>query len=383
IMRILHLTDGEKIYGSGRVILELSKAFKKVYSCHSVIGVINRSSNSPIEILEEARANGLAVVNFSNPGKLNFKLLYLIKKFISDNNITLLHCHGYKSNFYGLIAAKKKIPIVTTNHNWLKSHWKLKFYCFIDALLIRYFDRIVAVSGEIKEDMVRYRIPEKKISVIDNGIDLDRFKKPVSDTDIKEEFGLKDEVIVGTIGSLGVEKGHIFLLMAARKVVDKNKNVKFLIVGEGYLRNQLEAKALSLGIRDNVIFAGYRCDIPELISAMDIFVLPSIKEGLPMVILEAMAANKPVIASNIGAVPKIIKHHESGILIEPGNINDLSNAIIEIIAESNKMLKMSQAGNIRIKEKFSSEIMAERYMNLYKDLTDNYPTSSVYIRKNS
>ncbi len=367
-MRILHLTDGGKIYGSGRVILELSKALKKVYSCHSVIGVINRSCNSPIEILEEARANGLESVNFPDSGKLNLKLLHLIKKFINDNNINLLHCHGYKSNFYGLIAAGRKIPKVTTNHNWLKSHWKLKIYCAIDAFLIRYFDCVVAVSEQIKKEMMGYLIPGKKISVIDNGIDLDRFKKSDSDIKIKKEFGLKDEVIVGAVGSLGFEKGHIFLLMAARKVIDINKNVKFLIVGEGSLRKQLEAKALSLGIQDNVIFAGYRCDIPELFSAMDIFVLPSVIEGLPMVLLEAMAANKPIIASNVGAIPKIITNGKSGILTNPGDIDELAQWIVKLTNVGDEKKEMAQTGYNKVKKMFSAEIMAANYMSLYNDL---------------
>ncbi len=369
-MRILHLIASEGLYGAARVVIELSKALKKVHNCQPIVGVITNSYNTDVAIIDEAKANDIDVVIFHSNRQLSLKTVLSIKKYIKTENIHLVHCHGYKSNFYGLISSSNKIPKVATNHNWLISHWKLKLYCLLDALWIRYFDRIVAVSDEIKREMLKYRIPEKKIEVVDNGIDLGRFNKDISTKEIKREFNINDDnKIVGTIGSLRYEKGHIYLLRAAKEIIENHKYVKFMIIGDGPLRKYLANEIINLGIKDNVIFTGYRKDIPEMLSVFDIFVLPSIKEGLPLVLLEAMAAGKPVIASKVGAVPKIIKNNKNGILIKSKSIPELKSAIDFILDNKEKVERLTTEGYVTVKKEFSSEIMCEKYLNLYKELT--------------
>ncbi len=368
-MRVLQLISSKGLFGAERVVLELSKSLQKTRSCHPVVGIIKNEYNPHIETVDEARANNIDTVVFPCRSQFDLGVIASIRTFIRDNDIDVVHCHGYKSNFYGLLASKGNIATVTTNHNWLKSHWKLKIYCFLDSLWIRYFGRIVAVSEEVKADMLKYMVPEEKIRVIDNGIDLERFNREISTENLRKEFGLNgDSKIIGTIGSLGHEKAHINLLKAARGVIEVHKSVRFLIVGDGPLREYLREEAVSLGIEDHIIFPGYRKDIPELLSLMDIFVLPSIKEGLPMVLLEAMAAKKPVIATRVGAVPKVITHNISGLLIEPGDINELKKSIIELISSDSKAVQISPLGYQKVKESFSSEVMAGEYISLYKEL---------------
>ena len=233
-------------------------------------------------------------------------------------------------------AAQRNIPIVATNHNWLTSHWKLRVYRRFDSLLIRHFTRIVAVSEDVGEKMLKYGVPKEKIRIIDNGIDLTRFDDTGSPTAIREEFGIKKGVrVIGTVGNLGAEKGHVYLLQAAKGIVSNDESVKFIFVGEGPLRVSLENEASKLGIRDNVIFTGFRTDIPNLLSGMDIFVLPSVIEGLPMVLLEAMAAEKAVVATRVGAISKVV-NDGNGILVEPRDVAGLEKAIIRLLASEEK-----------------------------------------------
>ena len=330
-MRILHLISSGGLFGAERVAVELSKSLKKTYHCEPILGVIRNVYNPHEEILEEAINNGIAYTVFSCRSQLDLKLVFSIREFIKKNRIDVIHCHGYKSNFYGLLASKGKVPSVTTNHNWLTTHWKLKTYCFLDSLWIRFFDRIVAVSNEVKKDMLRYKIPEAKIRVVDNGIALERFAKLVETNIMKKQLGFDEKIrIIGTIGSLKIEKGHIYLLEAARQILDMVRDLRFLIIGDGPLRKALEEKSEKLGIEKQVIFMGQRKDIPELLVAMDIFVLPSIKEGLPIALLEAMAARKPVIATRVGAIAKVIENKDIGILVEPKNTNELRDAIMNL-----------------------------------------------------
>jgi len=373
-MRILHLISSVGLFGAERVAVELSKSLKKTYHCEPILGVIRNVYNPHEEISEEAKRNDILYTVFSCRNQLDFKLVFSIREFIKKNRVDIIHCHGYKSNFYGLLASKGQVPSVTTNHNWLTAHWKLKTYCFLDSLWIRFFDRIVAVSNEVKKDMLSYKIPEEKIRVIDNGIALERFEKLVETKNMKNQLGFEEKIrIIGTIGSLVIEKGHIYLLEAARQILDGVKDLKFLIIGDGPLRKQLEEKSERLGIKKDVIFMGQRKDIPELLMAMDIFVLPSIKEGLPVVLLEAMAAKRPVIATRVGAIPKVIENKDIGILVEPKDIKGLRDAIINLINDPGRMNLLAREGFNRVCMNFSSDEMGKHYLKLYKEITNPIP----------
>jgi glycosyltransferase involved in cell wall biosynthesis len=373
-MRILHLISSGGLFGAERVAVELSKSLKKTYHCEPVLGVIRNVYNPHEEILEEAKSNGIVYTVFSCRSQLDMKLAFSIREFIKKNRIDIIHCHGYKSNFYGLLASKGQVPSVTTNHNWLTAHWKLKTYCFLDSLWIRFFDRIVAVSNEVKKDMLRYKIPEEKISVIDNGIALERFEKVVETNNIRDQLGFDGKIrIIGTIGSLGIEKGHIYLLEAASQVLEIIKDLRFLIIGDGPLRKPLEEKSEKLGIEKQVIFMGQRKDIPELLMAMDIFVLPSIKEGLPMALLEAMAAKRPVIATRVGAIPKVIENKDIGVLVEAKDTIGLRDAIINLLNDPVRMSLLARGGFDRVCMNFSSDEMCKHYLRLYKEITNSIP----------
>jgi glycosyltransferase involved in cell wall biosynthesis len=372
-MRILHLISSGGLFGAERVAVELSKSLKKTYHCEPILGVIRNVYNPHEEILEEAERNDILHTVFSCRSQLDFRLVFSIREFIKKNRIDIIHCHGYKSNFYGLLASKGQVPSVTTNHNWLTAHWKLKTYCLLDSLWIRFFDRIIAVSNEVKNDMLRFKIPKEKISMIDNGIALERFAKQVeTNNTMKDQLGFDEKTrIIGTIGSLGIEKGHIYLLEAARQILDRVKDLRFLIVGDGPLRKPLEEKSEKLGIKEQVIFMGQRKDIPELLMAMDIFVLPSIKEGLPMALLEAMAAKRPVIATRVGAIPKVIENKDTGVLVEPKDIKGLRDAIMNLLSDPGRMDLLARKGFDRVCMDFSSDEMGKNYLKLYTEITNH------------
>lgn len=366
-VKILHLISSRGLYGAERVALDLCKGLKR-NGYESIIGVIRNSHNPHVEVAGEARKNAIDTVIFACEGQLDPKLIFRIRKYASENQINLMHCHGYKSNFYGLLASKKGIPIVTTNHNWLTSHWRLRAYRRFDSLLIRYFTRIIAVSEGVRKEMLRYGVPKEKIKVIDNGIDLTRFGDTISPAAIREEFGIKKGVtVIGTVGNLGAEKGHVYLLQAAKGIVNNVESVKFIFVGDGPLRAYLENEASELGIGNNVIFTGFRTDIPNLLSTMDIFVLPSVIEGLPIVLLEAMAAKKAVVATNVGAISKVV-NDRNGILVEPRDVAGLQNAILSLLTSEEKRQKYASAGHDTVRTHFSSERMSSEYIDLYNEL---------------
>jgi glycosyltransferase involved in cell wall biosynthesis len=220
--------------------------------------------------------------------------------------------------------------------------------------------------------MLKYKIPGEKIRVIDNGISLERFEKRAETRKMKTQLGFEEKTrVIGTVGSLVIEKGHIYLLEAARQILDVVKDLKFLIIGDGPLQKALEEKSEELGIKKHVIFMGHRKDIPELLTAMDIFVLPSIKEGLPVALLEAMAAKKPVIATRVGAIPRVIESKDIGILVEPKDISGLRDALASLIDDPERMKLLARGGFNRVSMDFSSDEMSKHYLELYNEIT--YP----------
>lgn len=368
-MRVLHLISSCGLYGSGRVVIELSRSAKLFFDCHPFVGLIESSHNPHTEVYEEALANDLSAMIFPCHGRFDLRLAFRIREFLVQNKIDILHCHDYKSNFYGLLAAGRIVPKVATNHNWLTSSVKSKIYCLIDGLLIRFFDRIIAVSDEIKDKVRRYGIGCGKIAVVYNGIDAGRFSHEYDPADVRSELGISEgHKIIGIVGSLTPEKGHSFLLSAAAAVLKEYKNIKFLIIGDGPLRRNLEDQARMFGIQESIVFAGYRSDIPRVVSQIDIFVLCSLKEGLPMALLEAMAARKPVIASNVGAVPNVLKNMETGVLIEPGDPDSLKEAIISLLGDERGARNLALNGFERVRTHFSSLSMSGKYIKLYSEL---------------
>jgi glycosyltransferase involved in cell wall biosynthesis len=366
-MKVLHLISSRGLGGAERVALELCKNLK-LQQCEPVIGVIENSHNPRLEVAEEAKDYKLDTVIFPCRSRLDLSLISRIREYIRAGNIDLVNSHGYKSNFYGLLACGSRTPIVATNHNWLTSNWKLRVYCYLDSVLIRYCDRIVAVSEGIRNEMMKYRVPRRKIRVIDNGIDGSRFSGMASPATVRAELGLDGDCrIVGTVGSLTHEKGQVYLLQAAREIIREHARTRFLFVGDGPLRPFLERESDRLGIRDHVVFAGHRKDVPAILSAIDIFALPSVKEGLPMVLLEAMASRKPVIASRVGAIPKVIDG-QNGVLVDPGDVAGLRLAITTLLVDDGRSRSIAAAGYEKVRAEYSAESMSRKYHDLYQEV---------------
>ncbi len=336
----------------------------------ATIGVLNNLHNPHLELYEAAIEKKLPAVLFKCGGRFDLITVSEIRRFASTQNIDIIHCHGYKSNMYGLTATVfSKVKKVSTVHNWIKTDRTLIVYSVIDKILLRFFDAIVAVSGDIKNELISSGIPLKKISTISNGIGLERFSSGKKDENLRKELGFSPgDKIIGTVGRMSQEKGHIHLLEAAKRVMESVPGTKLLIAGDGPLRSGLEQAARVLGISDKVVFAGVRKDIPRVLSIIDIFVLPSLVEGMPIALLEAMASGKCIIASETGDIPKLIINGQTGILVKPGDTDGLHKAMVSLL--NDESLSVLLAGNAyrKVVNEYSSENMSREYTSLYSKL---------------
>jgi len=360
------------------MLIELARELQHS-SFSPIIGVFKNVYSPHLEVAQEARRNNLPVETFRCNGRLDPRTILLIRRFLGKQKINIIHTHGYKANLYALAACLgKKVRRVSTCHNWLGDDPKMKFYARLDQSFLNRFGRVIAVSDSVKHDILNHGISPDNVLSIYNGIDIDKFDSREKSDSIRREFGIdKDCKVIGAVGRLSEEKGHIHLVNAAERVLQEYPRVVFLIVGDGPLRQHLETKASLLAerrrakagqARSPFVFAGVRKDMPEMYALMDIFVLPSLTEGLPMALLEAMAAKRPVVATSVGAVPKVIEDDRSGLLVPPGDVDALAEAMIRLLRDPQEAGRLAQHGYQRVRKDFSSQTMAQRYIEVYQDV---------------
>jgi glycosyltransferase involved in cell wall biosynthesis len=269
------------------------------------------------------------------------------------------------------MAAKQlDLPAVATLHLWTSTPFIVKVHEWLDALMLRFFDRVVAVSDEIGKEMADKGIPRRLIRIIRNGIEVETLSASENGarSEIRREFGIREDApVVGIVGRLAPEKGHGFFLDAAREVLRVVPDATFVVVGGGLLEGELKARAERLGFADAVRFAGVRRDIARFYEAFDLLVSSSLREGTPMVLLEAMAMGKPVIATRVGGVPHLVRHDETGLVVPPGDVPALARAILELLQDRGRRAKLARAGQRLIRDEFSAMRMAEAYAKVYEE----------------
>ncbi len=303
-------------------------------------------------------------------------LLTKVIQVLKRCHASLIHTHGYKETILGILAGRfvGVRRFVRTEHGAPEPFSRIKKLkmdanLFLDRVLTRVsVDRVISVS----EDLRRTLIPQygaEKVVTIHNGIALgpgtrgDRQKKKI-------ELGVPpDHKIVGTVGRLNPIKGLDHLLEAAKIVLDIRDDVTFLVVGEGPLETELKDLAGRMGIEDHIIFLGFREDVDEVMAAMDVFVLCSLHEGIPLSLLEAMELRLAAVATKVGGIPEVIEDGLSGLLVPPGDEGAMARAISEALSTRGEQL--GQEAQRRVRSRFSLETMVERTTAVYRTLLQN------------
>ena len=365
-MRILQLISSAGYYGAENVLVCLAESLRS--SGHeNVIGVFDNQHKPNTQIADRAQAAGLPTVIIPCRSRVDREAVAAIRVCVKNNDIDLIHTHGYKSDIYGLLAARAaRVPIIATCHNWPALTIPLRLYSILDRVVLRKANHIVAVSENVRERLRRFAISSRKITVIQNGIDTARFAaaQPV----LRHELNLNGRTVIGVVGRLSSEKGHKFLLRAAPRLVEEFPTVAFLFVGSGSEQPALESLARELNLQDRVFLAGFRRDTPQAYASMDIFVLPSLQEALPLTVLEAMAAGLPIAASQVGDVGKIIVSGTSGLLVEPGSADAIYAALVQLLRDPALRNTLGTNARAAVNSSFSVQRMAAQYLELYESV---------------
>ncbi len=308
---------------------------------------------------------------------LDFFALFKLYRLFQKGKYDIVHTHTAKAGALGRLSAwAAKVPIVIHSphgHDFYGYFGPLrsKAIVLLERFLSRFSDKIVALTELDKQDHVGFGVAkEEKLEVIYSGVDLERFIRVEIDVNRKkEELGIPSgSPIVGMVARLEPIKGPIYFIEAARKILDRKKEVRFLVVGDGSLRRHLEKKARQLKIFYKVIFCGFRSDIPEILELMDVVVLPSLNEGMGRSLVEAQASGKPVVATKVGGIPEVVKDRETGFLVSPKDSSALAGAILNLLEDRALAKRMGGLAREWARSKFDLKLTIGKFLSLYENL---------------
>lgn len=372
-MRVCHIASGDLWAGA-----EVQLATAASYLASAPRVMVSAVLLNEGRLADELRRNGVhvTVVDERRHGPLS--ILACTSRVLRQQQIDIVHTHRYKESVLGTIAAKwARVPtVIRTIHgvNEGLTGWpgaKMRLYEAADRIVLSWFaDRIVAVSKRLEETLRTSGHPAGSVSHLHNGVDLGKVKASRASDEVRRELGIDpDALIVGTVGRLAPIKGHAWFLRAARRIVEQTPGATFVVVGGGPLEAELAATAAQLGIAANCRFVGSRPDVYDLIAAMDIFVLPSLDEGIPMAILEAMALEKPIVATEVGGLPEIIEDGATGLLVRPRDDRALAETCIALAQNRERAQQLGAAARRAVEEQFSHESTGRALLDVYRGRT--------------
>ncbi len=364
-MKVLHVNTHINAGGIGQYILSLTKALKE-----RRVECVVASGGGDLE--PELKTYGIThwYLNIKTKFFLSPKVLKAIfglSNIIKKEKIDLIHAHTRVSQVVANFTSRRTgVPYISTCHGYFKTR-----------LSRRLFDtwgmRVVAISGAVKTHLEKdFGIDEKRIELIYNGVDISRFSLNYSSEEIantKRSLGLNESPVIGTMGRLSPVKGQRFLVEAMKYVISKKMRAQCLVIGSGAEKNTLKNLAKTLALEDVIKFIGPAyADIPLYLSCIDIFVLPSVKEGLGLALLEAMSAGKPCVGSDIGGISDIIEDGINGCLVPVGDTEAIGGAILRLLDDKVLSEEMGRRGKEIVKEKFSIDLMANKMIKLYQEV---------------
>ncbi len=370
-IRVLHVIGGGEFGGAERHILNLATAMDPQ---RVAITVCCLFADPFVKVAREVGINALAI---PMRHKMDFSIITKLRDVIKKEEIDIVHTHGVRANLVGRVAAKLagRDTVVTTVHSLLAQDYPDMFSrlanMFIERASRGLTTHFIAVSGGLQKALLQQGIPEKKITVIYNGLNPDDFisKRPPGSWRLK--MGIEPDVpLVAIIGRLHPVKGHRLYLQAAAEILKNRPEIRFVVVGCGPEKDRLEEQAGELGISGSVLFTGFVDNVAEVLPDLNILVIPSLWEGFGLTALEAMVAGVPVVATSVGGLPEVVEHGSTGLLVPPGDGAALARGINWMLDHPNEALEMAESARTVVGEKFTAGVMARKTENLYRRLME-------------
>ncbi len=369
MIKVLHVVDkfgvkGSSVHGVSRLFSWWIPRFDKDRFDVRLIG-LRRAD----EACANLRRQGIDVISL-NKGKFDFSTITEIVKIVRQEKVDILHLHGYGATNFGRIAARiSKVKNIVHEHfvDPAMPIYQVPFDYFLSQLT----DFGIAVSKSVKDFMVEKRfLPKEKVKVVFNGAPLSDFK-PLNKNMIakeKKRWGISDRYkIIATIGRLDEQKGNEYLIDAAAKLLKRINNIKFMIIGDGPLMIKLKQRCVRYRIDKDVIFTGYQPDIPLIQSVVDIQVFPSLWEGTPLTVFEAMSMKRAIVSTDVDGLGEVLSDGENALLVPPKDSQKLALAIEDLLENSGNAQRLAKQAEIDSHD-FDIQKTVDEIQQTYDDL---------------
>ena len=367
---IIHIRDSSGIFGAERVILTLVRNINQGRFAFTLL-CLRRKDGRSETLITTARQKGVNVLTVDVQGRFDLNAIRTIRKILLENSVDIVHSHDFKSDFFALLASLGTgTKRVATAHGSTKDSLLKRAYLFFNEKLIySLFDRIVVVSEELLTQLSGRGLPPSRMKVIQNGLDFNLLENETLSgnyaTPINIPAGNK---VFAVVGRLFPDKGHRYFLDAFAAVKKDYPHISGLIVGDGPAMSEIRQHVDELDLVDSVILCGVRSDMKAIYELADFLVISSLREGLPYVLLEAMASRVPVVATSVGDIPFLIKDGETGYLVPPGDVNSLTKRMVDLLASPQNPKKMAEQAFVHVHQKFSAERMVSETEKLYNEI---------------
>lgn len=364
--KVLLVTVGLTVGGTEGQLLELAS---RLDSRRFSVLVCSLKGERPL--VGEMKARGVRVVTLDGRGPWDIRVLFRLAGLIRQERPDILHAFlGWANLAASVVGRPLGVPVIIWSYRDLEI-WKTRVQWLVDRLAVRWADAVTCCSDAVRQFVLAHlKGQERKCSTVHNGVDLESFRSPRAAG--RRELGLRDDSpVIGAVARLDEpKKGLAVLLHALAQLAGEGGTPpwQLLLVGDGPARGDLQRLAARLGLSDRVVFAGQRRDVASVLPLMDLFVCPSLYEGFGIAIVEAMASGRPVVASATGGITEIVAQGETGLLVPPGDVAALADAIRRLLSHPDQARAMGKNGRQRAHEKFSIETAVQCHQQLYESL---------------
>lgn len=385
-VKVLHVIDSGGLYGAEKVMLNLVSEQMKLGLQPEIASIgVKHISEKPLE--REAKEMGIPVSVFRMRPGPNLLGALRIRNHALRNNFELLHSHGYKGNILLGIMPRwlRRLPLLATIHGYTSTGGltKMRFNEWVDRVVFPRLDQVVLVSEKMRSHPKLNHGMQSNFRVIQNGISpLDSAGEAPTDPQYRQVVDFcKHGFIIGAIGRLSHEKAFDQLIEAFGIIAQQSKETRLLILGEGRMREELEAKIRNLALEERILMPGYVKDAAHFMKNFDIFVLSSITEGLPVTLLEAMQAGVPVVSTKAGGIVNVVTHGKTGLLVEHSDPPALAEAMRHLYHDSPQRQMLAENAKQKVHETYSSHRMALDYQELYSEILRKRGSKSGKMRQ--
>lgn len=374
-LQILHVVDTLSMGGAEQLILTLAQHIdRRRFELH--ICALGEMLGNPLR--EAFQSSGVPLTVLGARSFYDPRTLPRVARYIRRHDIDVVHTHLTHADIVGRFAARLAgRPVVSSLHNQPSNYNRERIDLrLLERLSAKYVaSRLVAVSGRIRELFVAdWRLPPERIEAIPNAVPMQELLAvPQGRSEV--HGGPEPGPVITNIGRLARQKGQADLLAAARLVVDRFPNAQFWIAGQGNLETPLRERAQALGISANVHLLGLRRDIPALLGRSDIFALSSLWEGMPLTVVEAMAAARPMVLTDVGANSELVEHGTHGLIVPPGKPAEMAAALIALLDDPELRRRLGAAARERARQNYSVERYVAQHEQLYTRLASGWPVA--------